>query len=85
MSCAEYDFAGVLKPGRHERYVDDITGQSLLPELCKKARATELVYFRDTEFWTLRKIEEAMRRTCKPPITVCWGWGQQGRRPQSQD
>ena len=40
MSGVKYDFAGVLKPGRHERYVDDITGQPLSPELCKKARAT---------------------------------------------
>ena len=39
-SGIEYDFPGVLKPSRHERYVDDITGQPLFPELCKKARAT---------------------------------------------
>ncbi len=54
-SGTEYDFAGVLKPNRHERYVDDITGQPLPPDLCKKARATE-----------------ALRRTCKPPITFRW-------------
>ena len=36
-SGAEYEFAGVLKPSRHERYVDDITDQPLPLELCKKA------------------------------------------------
>ena len=36
----EYDFPGVLKvnSSRHERYVDDLTGQQLPPELCRKAR-----------------------------------------------
>ena len=58
MSGAECNFAGALTPGRHERYVDDITGQPLSPELCKKARATELDYFRDKDVWTLRKIDE---------------------------
>ena len=72
MSGAEYDFAGVLKPGRHERYVDDITGQPLSPELCKKARATDLDHFRDKEVWTLSKIDEALRRTRKPPIIARW-------------
>ena len=47
VSGAEYNFAGVLKPTRHERYVDDITVQLLPAELCRKARATELDYFRE--------------------------------------
>ena len=72
MSGAKFNFAGVLKPGRHERYVDDITGQPLSPELCKKARAPELDYLRDKEVWTIRKVNEALRRTGKPPITVRW-------------
>ena len=33
---------------------------------------TELDYFRDREVWILRKIDEALRRTGKPPITVRW-------------
>ena len=41
--------SGVLKVSRHERYVDDLTGQLLSPELCRKARATELDYFCDKE------------------------------------
>ena len=36
------------------------------------ARATEHTYFRDKEVWTLRKIDEELRRTGKPPITVRW-------------
>ena len=56
----------------HERYVGDITGQPLSPELCRKARATEPDYFRDKEVWTIRKINEALRRTGKPPIRVRW-------------
>ena len=70
MSGAEFDVAGVLKPGRHERDVDDITGLPLAPELYKKARATELDYFRENEVWTLRRVNEALKRTGKPPITV---------------
>ena len=57
---------------RHERYVDDLTGQPLPPDLCHAARATELEYFREKKVWTIRKVEEALRRTGKPPITVRW-------------
>jgi hypothetical protein len=76
-SGAEYNFAGILKPSRHERHVDDITGQPLPPELCRKARATELDYFCEKEVWTIRKVNEALRRTGRPPITV--GRGEQRR------
>ena len=69
MSGSEFNFAGVLKANRHERYVDDITGQPLSPELCQKARATELDHFRDK---ISRNISEALRRTAKPPISVRW-------------
>ena len=74
MTCEEYDSPGVLKVGtnRHERYVDDLTGQPLDRELCRKARATELEYFKDKEVWTLCKVSEALRRQGKPPITVWW-------------
>ena len=49
MTCEEYDSPGVLKVGtsRHERFIDDLTCQPLDPELCRKARATELQYFTD--------------------------------------
>ena len=62
----------MLKVSRHERYVDDLTGQPLPPDLCRKARQTELDYFRDKEVWVLRQISEARRRTGKPPISVRW-------------
>ena len=39
--------SGVLKVGRHERFIDDLTGQPLPPELCRKARATEFEYFKE--------------------------------------
>ena len=42
----------------------------LPPELCHKARATELEYFKDKELWTLRKVSEALRRQGKLSITV---------------
>ena len=74
MTCEEYDSPGVLKVGtsRHERYVDDLTGQPLDPELCRKARATEPENFKDKEVGTMRKVSEALRRQGKPPITVRW-------------
>ena len=53
-------------------HVDDLTGQLLPPELCRKARATELDYAKDREVWTMRKVSEALRRQGKPPITVRW-------------
>lgn len=33
--------SGVIKVNRHERFVDDLTGQPLCPEICRKARVTE--------------------------------------------
>ena len=70
----EFDSPGVLKvnTSRHERYVDDLTGQPLPPEVCRKARATELEYFKDKEVWTMRKGSELLRRQGTPPITVRW-------------
>ena len=63
---------GVFKVGRNERYVDDLTGQQLPPELCRAARKTELDYFKDKEVWVMKQVSEALRRTGKPPITVRW-------------
>ena len=44
-----------MNTSRHERYVQDLTSQPLPSELCRKARATDLEYFKDKEVWTLRK------------------------------
>ena len=63
---------GVLKVGRHERFVDDLTGQQLPPDLCRSARAAELAYFKEKEVWVVRQISEALRRTGKRPISVLW-------------
>ena len=40
--------------------------------MCRKARATELDYFRDKARWAICKVNEALRRTGKPPISVRW-------------
>ena len=37
----------ILKVGRHDRFIDDLTGQALPADLCMEARAKELEYFRD--------------------------------------
>ena len=65
----------------HERYIDDITGQPLDPELCRKAKVAELHYFRDEEVWTIWKTSEALKRTGKPPVTVRWVEANKGDDP----
>ena len=40
------------------------------PDLCRKARAEELRYFEAKGVWTIRRLNECLRRTGKPPITV---------------
>ena len=67
--CSQF---GVLKVSRHERFVDDLTGQPLPPDLCRAARKLELDYFREKEVWAIRRVSEALRRTGRPPITVRW-------------
>ena len=37
-------FVGVVK--RHLRFIDDITGQPQIPELCRVARRKKIDYFR---------------------------------------
>ena len=46
---------GVFAAGvnRHERFVDDITGQPLDPELCRIARKKELDYFHSKGVWDM--------------------------------
>ena len=63
-------FLGVVN--RHERFVDDITGQPLDPELCRVARKAGLDYFRSKGVWSLRPIKEAWRLTNRLPISVRW-------------
>ena len=48
---------------KNDRFVDDITGQPLPPELCREARRVEVEYFRTKGVWELRKISEALQRT----------------------
>ena len=62
--------SGAFGISRHERYIDDLTGQQLPEKLCREARAVELDYFREKEVWAVRKVGEALKRTGRPPITV---------------
>ena len=59
--------------GPHQdRYVDDLTGLPLPPELCQEARRKELEHFKSKGVWEIRTINEARIRMCRRPITVRW-------------
>ena len=62
----------ILAANRHERFVDDLTGLPLDPELCRAARRKELDYFESKHVWVLKKISECKARTGRPPISVRW-------------
>ena len=64
-------FLGVVI--RHERFIDDITGQPLNPELCRIARKNELDYFHSRGVWSMRSIQEAWKKTGRHP-SVLDGW-----------
>ena len=53
-------------------FKDDLTGQVLDGKLVMEARREELDYFGMKGVWVKRKIDEAMQRTGKRPITVRW-------------
>ena len=48
---------------RHERYIDDITGQPLNPELCRIALKKELDYFHSKGVWSMWSVQEAGKLT----------------------
>ena len=50
--------------------MDDIIGQPINPELCRRARQEELNYFKSKGVWDLRAVKEAWTKTGRPPITV---------------
>ena len=50
----------------------DIDGQELDPETVKKARALEMEWYRKTNVYGKRSIEECFEKTKKPPIKVKW-------------
>ena len=62
----------VLFASKQDRYVDDLTGLDLDPELCRAARKKELEYFKSKGAWDFRQINEAMRKMGKRPISVRW-------------
>ena len=65
---AHEPFVGVVN--RHERFIDDITGQPLNPKLCWSARRMEIDNFRSKGVWDMRRVQEAWSRTGRPLISV---------------
>ena len=57
---------------RADKYVDDLTGLPLRPDLCIEARKQEIDYFKSKSVWELRPISEARRRMGRSPISVRW-------------
>ena len=57
---------------RHERFIDNITGQPLNPELCRIALRKDIDDFRSKGVWDKRRVQEAWSRTGRPPISVSW-------------
>ena len=57
---------------RDDRFVDDLTGLPLPPELCKAARQKEIDYFKSKGVWEIRSINEARQRMGRGPISVRW-------------
>ena len=51
---------------------DDLTGQILDPVLVKAARKKELDFFEAKGIWFKKAVDEARRKTGKPPITKRW-------------
>ena len=51
---------------------DDLTGQTLDLVLVKAARKKELDFFEAKGVWVKKAVDEARRKTGKPPITVRW-------------
>ena len=64
---------GILRVGwTNERFVDDLTGLPLPPDLCRAARKKELDYFKSKGAWDVRTVLEARQRMGRAPITVRW-------------
>ena len=61
-----------LIAGRPDRFMDDLTGLPLIPELCRAARKQEIDYFKSKGVWEIRSIDEAIRRMGRRPISVRW-------------
>ena len=57
---------------RHERFVDDMAGRPLDPDVRRATCRTELDYVASKAFRDLRKVQEALAKTGRPPISVRW-------------
>ena len=59
---------GILRVGwGNLRFVDDLTGLPLPPDLCRAARQKELDYFKSKGVWEVRIINEAPRKMGRSP------------------
>ena len=70
--CKDQATDEVLFTPNAERYIDDLTGLPLPPELCKAARRKELEYFKSKGVWEMRSINEARMKMGRRPISVRW-------------
>ena len=55
-----------------EKFIDDLTGQSLDLALCRVARKKEMDFVREKGLWVKRTVRECWERTGAPPVTVRW-------------
>ena len=64
---------GLLKLEYHvDRFIDDLTGLPLPPDLCRAARQKEIGAFKPKGVWSVRSINEARRVMGRSPISVRW-------------
>ena len=64
---------GLLMLGYHaERFIDDLAGLPLPPDLCRAARQKEIDYFKSKGVWSVRSMNEARRVMGRSPISVRW-------------
>ena len=61
-----------LIASRPDRFMDDLAGLPLVPDLCRAARQKEIDYFEAKGVWEIRSEDEAIRRMGRRPISVRW-------------
>ena len=64
---------GLLKLGcQVDRFIDDLTGLPLPPDLCRAARQKEVDYFESKGVSSVRSVNAARRVMGRSPISVRW-------------
>ena len=71
----------LISAANHDRFVDDLTGLPLPPELCRAARQQEIAYFRAKGVWEMRPFGVPFQsdgsrliRVTMWPQTFAAGW-----------